>query len=133
VAFNYETVDSLGSSVNLLPKWGLWEVSLFGSLFFLLAGLLQFIEAGHNYLSFDTRNVSWWIGVLFTAGGVGFVVGCLPGLHTPGLPTAKDGSGPLIVKVGFLLGSAAYLAGSYLMVPELFTQLRRHRTARAEF
>jgi hypothetical protein len=130
VAFNYETIDALGSSLGLLPKWGLWQVSIFGSLFFLLAGLLIFIETGHRYVSFDTHDVSWWIGVLFTVGGLGFVIGCLPGLHTPGLPTAKEGSGPLIVKVGFLIGASAYLVGSYLMLPELFTELRRHRTAR---
>jgi acyl-CoA thioesterase len=127
LVFNYETTDSLGSALGLMPRLALWETSLLGSVFFLLAGLLIFIEAGHRYLSFAVRDISWWIAVLFTIGGIGFVIGCLPGLHTPGLPTAKEGSGPAIVKVGFLTGGVAYLVGSYLMLPELFTELRRHR------
>lgn len=130
LVFNYETTDSLGSSLGLLPNIGLWETSLIGSILFALAGLLQFIEAGHHYLCFAKRDISWWIGAMFTVGGAGFVIGCLPGLHTPGLPTAKEGSGPLIVKLGFLIGGVAYGAGSYLMLPELFTELRRHRTGR---
>lgn len=131
LVFNYETTDSLGSSLGLLANAGLWQTSLFGSIFFLLAGLLQYLEAGHRYFSISTRNISWWIGVLFTLGGIGFIIGCLPGLHSLGLPTAKEESGPLIVKVGFLLGGLAYSVGSYLMLPELFTHLRHHRFAGA--
>jgi hypothetical protein len=131
LVFNYETIDSLGSALGLIPELGLWQTSLLGSVFFLLAGVLQYLEAGDRCFSLEPRDVSWWIGVLFIVGGIGFVIGCLPGLHTPGLPTAKQGSGPAIVKVGFLIGGIAYLIGSYLMLPELFTELRRHRTARA--
>lgn len=130
VTFNYETTFALGSSLGVLPPLGLWETSLAGSLFFLLAGVLQFIEAGNHYLSFAARDVSWWIAALFTVGAVGFVIGSLPGLGTPGLPTAREGAGPLIVKVGFLVGGIGYLFGSYLMLPELFVQLR-HRTPAA--
>lgn len=127
VAFNYETTFALGSALEVLPKVGLWETSLLGSVFFLLAGVLQFAAVGERYLGIDVRDVSWWVAVLFIVGGVGFVIGSLPGLGAPGLPTAKQGSGPLVVKIGFLVGGVAYLVGSYLMLPELFTQLRRRR------
>lgn len=127
VVFNYETTFALGSTVDLLPKLGVWETSLLGALLFLAAGFLQFIEAGHGYVSFAPRDVSWWVGVSFIAGSLGFIVGALPGLGTPGLPSAEHGSGPLIVKVGFLLGGIAFLVGSYLMLPELFIQLRARR------
>lgn len=136
LVFNYETVFALGSSVDVLPHLGLWVTSLIGALLFLVSGCLQFMEAGHGYLSFDPRNVSCWIGLLFIIGSVGFVVGALPGLEPPGLPTNETGPGSLIVKVGFLLGGLAYLTGSYLMLPELFVQLRAqsptHRAVQGE-
>jgi hypothetical protein len=129
LTFNYETTFALGSVVGALPKVAVWETSLIGSIFFLMAGLLQFIEAGNGYLSANVRDISWWIGLLFTVGGAGFIIGSLPGLGTPGLPNAGEGSGPAIVKIGFLTGGIAYLTGSYLMLPELFTQLRQHPRA----
>jgi hypothetical protein len=64
------------------------------------------------------------VAVLFILGALGFIVGALPGLHAPGLPTAEQGHGATIVKLGFLAGGGAFLLGSYLMLPELFTQLR---------
>lgn len=124
LVFNYETVFAVGATFDVLPRLGLWASSLLGSLLFLASGVLQFIEAGHGYLRFDPRNVSCWVGLLFIIGSIGFVLGSLPGLGTPGLPTNDTGAGALIVKIGFLVGGIAYLAGSYLMLPEMFTQLR---------
>lgn len=124
LVFNYETVFALGSSLDVLPRPGLWATSLIGAVLFLISGVLQFMEAGHGYLSFEPRNVSWWVGALFIVGSIGFILGSLPGLGTPGLPTNDTGPGALIVKVGFLIGGVAYLVGSYLMLPEMFTLLR---------
>lgn len=130
LVFNYETVFALGSTFDVLPRLGLWVTSLLGALLFLVSGGLQFVEAGHGYLSFNPRNVSWWVGLLFIIGSIGFVLGALPGLGTPGLPTNDTGPGSLVVKVGFLVGGVGYLVGSYLMLPELFTRLREHAGTR---
>jgi hypothetical protein len=100
-----------------------WVSSLIGAIFFLLASVLQFIEAGHRYLSVDVRDVSWWIGVLFILGSIGFILGAMPGLATPGLPSAEHVDRKLIIKSCFLAGGLAYLVGSYLMLPELFVDL----------
>lgn len=124
VTFNYETTGALGHLLHLLPRVGLWQATMVGSVLFLAASVLQFIEAGHRYVSLEARDISWWIGATFVVGSVGFVVGSLPGLGTPGLPAATQDAGALIVKVGFLAGALAYLAGSYLMLPELVAQLR---------
>lgn len=126
LVFNYETIFALGSAVDVLPHLGLWVTSLLGAVLFLISGFLQFIEAGHRYLSFEPRNISWWVSVLFIVGSIGFIIGALPGLGTPGFPTNQSAPGSLIVKIGFLAGGIAYLIGSYLMLPELFIQLRQH-------
>lgn len=121
LTFNYETIGSLGSLLHLLPRAGLWQATMIGSVLFLIASFLQFIEAGNRYFSVEFRDVSWWIGALFIIGSISFVIGSLPGLGTPGFPSAAQDAGALIVKLGFLTGGLAYLAGSYLMLPELFT------------
>ena len=126
LVFNYETVFSLGSSLGLLPPLWLWESSTLGSLLFLASAVLQFADSGDACWSFDPRVVSCWISVLFVVGSIGFIIGSLPGLGAPGLPTNETGPGALTVKVGFLIGGLAYLTGSSLMVPEMFATLREH-------
>lgn len=103
-------------------------------MLFFVSSVLQLIEAGHGYVRFEPRDVSWWVAVCFILGSVGFIVGSLPGFGPPGLPTSGQSSGALIVKLGFLAGGIAFLAGSYLMLPELFHQLRpkQQRNARQE-
>lgn len=130
LVFNYETIFALGAKAELLPAAGLWWTSLLGSVLFLVSSVLQLAEAGHGYLSFEPRDVSWWVGVLFVLGSVGFIVGSLPGFPDVGLPTAEAPQGAIIVKLGFLAGGAAFLAGSYLMLPELFLQLRSQGRSR---
>lgn len=124
LVFNYETVFSVGSGIGLLPPLGLWESSMLGSLLFLASAALQFADSGDGRWDFDPREPSCWVALLFVLGSIGFVIGSLPGLGAPGLPTNETGPGALIVKVGFLIGGLAYLTGSFLMVPEMFTTLR---------
>ena len=124
LVFNYETTVSLAAVFGVLPKIGLWSTSLLGAVLFLISGVLQLAEASHGYLTFDPRNVSCWVGALFVGGSAGFIIGSLPGIPSTGFPSAESDPGSLIVKTGFLVGGLAYLIGSYLMLPELFTQLR---------
>lgn len=124
LVYNYETVFALGSVVGVLPELALWWSSLVGGVLFLVSSFLQLIEAGHGYLTFEPRDVSCWVAVFFVVGSLGFIVGSLPGFPETGFPAAGEGAGPAIVKVGFLIGGVAFLIGSYLMLPELFIQLR---------
>lgn len=124
LVFNYETTFALGAAADVLPRLGLWSTSLLGGVLFLASSLLQLSEATHHYVRFQPRNISWWVAVSFILGSVGFIIGALPGFGLPGLPTAEVGSGPVVVKLSFLGGGIAFLVGSYLMLPEFFTQLR---------
>jgi hypothetical protein len=130
VVFNYETIAALLSSLGLVSEHvGLWTTSMLGSVLFLAASVLQIVEVGHGSLRAQPRNISWWVAVLFVIGSIGFIIGSLPGFGSGGggLPNADQEPGPLIVKVGFLLGGIAYAVGSYLMLPEMFQELSRQQ------
>jgi hypothetical protein len=80
---------------------------------------MQVVEACHRYLCTRLRSISWWSATLNFLGCVGFLVGATAGLGVPGLSTLSD---PTIVKVAYLQGFAFFLVGSYLMLPEMFSE-----------
>jgi hypothetical protein len=125
LVFNYETLAALLSDLDLIPsEVGLWWTSLIGGLLFLLAALLQMLEASGGRTHESVRNVSWYIALWFVIGSIGFTVGALPGMFDAGdVPFAKIGPGAFIVKLGFLVGGVAFLVGSWLMLTELDQEL----------
>ena len=109
----------IGVSDGAGIDWWLSVPSLLGALLFVVGGYMQVVEACHRYLCFRLRSISWWSATLNFLGCVGFLVGATAGLGVPGLSTIPD---PTIVKVAYLQGSAFFLGGSYLMLPEMFSE-----------
>lgn len=118
--FNVETTLVILSSLGLatLPV-AIGLTSLAGSVLFLVPSYLQMIEVCHRYLCWRPREISWWVTVFFVLGSVGFVVGSVFGFNVPGLSSPAESE---ITKWGFLQGSVFFLAGSYLMLPEMFSE-----------
>jgi hypothetical protein len=120
VLFNVETALALASALGLSGLALLVGVtSLAGSVLFVASCYLQLAEVCHRYLCLRVDEISWWVVVLNLLGSAGFVVGSVFGLDVPGLSTPAD---DLVVKLGFLQGSVFFLAGSYLMLPEIFSE-----------
>jgi hypothetical protein len=104
-----------GAGIN----WLISVPSLLGGILFVVGGYMQVIEACHSYLCLRFRSISWWSASLNFLGCVGFLVGAITSLGVPGLSVPSD---PTIVKVAYLQGSAFFLVGSYLMLPEMFSE-----------
>lgn len=120
VLFNIETgLVVIGISGGPGVDWLLSVPSLLGALLFVVGGYMQVVEACHRYLCARFRSISWWSATLNFLGCVGFLVGATAGLGVPGLSVPSD---PVIVKVAYLQGSAFFLVGSYLMLPEMFSE-----------
>ncbi len=120
VLFNVETgLVVIGVSGGQGVNWLLSVPSLLGTLLFVAGGYLQVVEACHRYLCLRFRSISWWSAALNFLGCGGFLVGAVASLGVPGLSVPSD---PTIVKVAYLQGSAFFLAGSYLMLPEMFSE-----------
>ncbi len=118
--FNFETsVALLGISGKSGISWLLSAPSFLGAALFVVSTYMQVVETCHRYWCLKLCGISWWSAACNLVGSVGFLVGAFFGFDFPGLSTAAD---PLIVKVSYLQGSVLFLAGSYLMFPEMFSK-----------
>ncbi len=117
--FNVETSLAILSTLGLatLPL-AIGLTSLSGSALFLVPSYLQMIEVCHSYLPWRPREISWWITGFFVVGSAGFVVGSIFGFDVPGVTSPAESE---VTKWGFLQGSVFFLAGSYLMLPEMYS------------
>ncbi len=117
--FNVETSLALGSAfgwISLPVLIGL--TSLVGAVGFVVSAYLQLVEVCHSYFGLRPREISWWVAALNLVGSAGFLVGSVFGFDVPGLSSPEES---LITQVSFLIGSALFLAGSYLLLPEMFS------------
>ena len=88
-----------------------------GSVCFLVASVLAFAELSHGTLAIAPRSVSWWIAVINLAGSVAFQLSALASYVSPS-PTALDHHH--VANVDTAIGALCFLAGAYLLIPELF-------------
>lgn len=120
VSFNVETalalISALGS-VSLPTTIAL--ASIVGAVFFLGPSYLQMIEVCHRYLCSRPRSISWWVTFFYTVGSAGFVVGAFFGFEVPGLSSPVESE---ITKWSYLQGAVFFLIGSYLLLPEMFSE-----------
>ncbi|MDP9475356.1 MAG: hypothetical protein M3R38_06645 [Actinomycetota bacterium] len=109
----------VGVSAKEGINWLLSVPSLLGAVLFVAGTYLQVAEVCHRYLCLKLRSISWWSALFNFLGCIGFLVGAYAGLGVPGLSTPAD---PSIVKAAYLQGSVFFLVGSYLMLPEMFSE-----------
>jgi hypothetical protein len=106
------------ASVNKL----VWRPDVFGSICFLVASGLAWLEVGRRWLAWRPRNLSWWIALLNLAGSVAFGVSALAA-------KVVTASGELrnveLVNLGTFLGAVAFLVGAFLLLPERTGIIRR--------
>lgn len=119
VLFNVETgLVIIGVSGADGINWLLSAPSFLGALLFVVGCYMQVMEACHRYLCLRFRGISWWSATLNFLGCIGFLVGATFGFQIPGLSNLED---PTLVKAAYLQGSVFFLIGSYLMIPETFS------------
>jgi hypothetical protein len=114
--FNLSTFHATQSgldatSVNQL----VWRPDVFGSICFLIASGLAWMEVGHRWLSWQPRISSWWIAFLNLGGSVAFGVSAFAA-------KVVSSSGELrnveLVNLGTFLGAVGFLVGAFLLLPE---------------
>jgi hypothetical protein len=102
---NWQTIDLI-----------VWLPSTLASLCFCWASYLAVMEVCHSYWDWKPQDIDWWVVVLNLVGSVGFLSGSLFGFWGQGVIQCCQEWG---TNLSFLIGSIFFLAGSYLMVPEM--------------
>jgi hypothetical protein len=116
VLFNFNTFDALLPGLDWVEQdLVIWVPNFAGSVLFLASGHLAFAEAGHAHVSWQPRNLSWWVTFVNLLGCIGFMISAVFAVVLP-TPPSFDA---ITISVWFtLLGAIGFLIGSLLMLPE---------------
>ena len=114
--FNINTFDAMIPGLTWIEQdLRIWIPNVAGSVLFLVSGYLAFAETCHAHFALKPNELSWWVTVVNLLGCVAFMISAIFAFVPPE-PFAFDA---LTISVGFtLLGAAAFLMGSLLMLPE---------------
>ena len=120
IMFNVNTADAMITGMTWQETDLLvWTPNMVGCVCFLVASYLAYAEVSHGAGSFAPRSVSWWIAVVNLLGSVAFQLSAVYSLAGPE-PAAA--SAAFWASFYTAAGAVCFLAGSYLMIPELFDE-----------
>ncbi len=92
-----------------------WAPDIYGSICFLIASSLVWIEVGHGLVSFNWKNLSWQIAVLNLIGSLAFGISAI---YAFTLPTTGEPVSFAIQNWGTFVGGVCFLIAAILMLPE---------------
>ena len=120
IMFNVNTADAMITGMTWQETDLLvWTPNMVGCVCFLVASYLAYAEVSHGAGSFVPRSVSWWIAVVNLLGSVAFQLSAVYSLAGPE-PAAA--SAAFWASFYTAAGAVCFLAGSYLMIPEIFDE-----------
>jgi hypothetical protein len=122
VLFNFNTFDAfLPGTTWLQEDLLIWAPDVLGSVCFLVASALAGIEYGEGRWAWRPGDVSWWVVNINMLGSVCFGVAAV---YAIALPESGELLDVWAVNLWTLLGALCFLAGAYLLIPELSRNLR---------
>jgi len=92
-----------------------WAPDVFGSICFLIASGLVWVEVSHGLFSFKTGSISWQIAFLNLAGSIAFGVSAVSAFTVPLTGQPVD---VLTQNLGTFIGGVCFLLGAVLLLPE---------------
>ena len=116
VLFNLNTIDAMIPSLSWFEEdLVIWAPNIVGSILFLAAGYLAFIETCHAHWAWKPSEISWWVVFANLLGCIGFLLSSVFAIVLPDGPNFEAAT----ISLDFtLLGAVGFLAGSLLMLPE---------------
>ncbi len=116
VFFNFSTFYALNFALTTRDINHLvWGPDISGSICFLIASVLVWLEVGHSLISWETGNLSWRIALLNLVGSVAFGVSAVSAF-TP--PMTGQPLNILLVNLGTFFGAICFFLGAILLLPE---------------
>ncbi len=121
--FNINTITAMVTSFSVEETNRLvWAPDFFGSIAFLVASHLAWIQLGGRFWFRDPDSSDWWSSMLNYVGSVFFMASALAAFT---LKTTGEPLNIAIVNSGTFLGAMCFLVGAYLLLPPSAAEARR--------
>jgi hypothetical protein len=116
IFFNLSTGNALRVDLTAsAAHQHVWRPDAIGSICFLVASALAWLEACHAWVAWRPRSWSWWITLLNLVGSVAFGVSAVAGYISPATGQLRNAERS---NLGTLIGALCFLAGALLLLPE---------------
>jgi hypothetical protein len=114
--FNISTFYSIDYTMTTQQMNHLvWGPDVYGSICFLIASGLVWIEVGHSFISWKTGNLSWQIAFLNLLGSIAFGVSAAAAFV---LPVTGQPINLVLVNLGTFTGGICFFVAAIFLLPE---------------
>lgn len=93
----------------------IWTPDAFGSICFLIASALAWINFNHKILAWKPRNISWWINAVNFLGSVAFGISAV---FAYVIPSTNLPENIVLMNLETFIGAILFLIGAILLLPE---------------
>jgi hypothetical protein len=116
VLFNISTFDAMLEHLSARQADRLvWTPDAFGSICFLVASGLAWVEVGQAWWSWHPRSLSWLITALNLTGSIAFGASAVAS-HV--VPASDQPRNVALMNLGTFIGALCFLIGAVLLLPE---------------
>jgi YrhK-like protein len=117
VLFNVSTFSAMDAAFSLQQQERLvWAPDMFGSIAFMIASTLAWLEVCHRWWRWDPSDTSWRIVALNLGGSIAFQISALAAFIQPA--TGELVNVP-IANLGTFVGAVGFFFGAWLLIPEM--------------
>jgi hypothetical protein len=92
-----------------------WRPDAIGSVCFLVASVLAWLEACHGWAAWRPRSWAWWITLVNLAGSIAFGLAAVVGYIDPVTGQVRNAAG---ANAATLAGAVCFFIGALLLLPE---------------
>ena len=94
----------------------IWRPDMLGSIAFIVASWLAWIEVCHGWFAWRPRDVSWWIVSANLGGSIAFLISAFAAYIDP--QNGQIWRLPL-ANLGTFVGAVGFFVGALLLIPEM--------------
>ena len=127
--FNISTANALRADLTAqAAHQHVWRPDAVGSVCFLVASALAWVEVCHGWTGWHPRSTAWWITLANLTGSIAFGVSAVAGYISPATGQLRNAERS---NLGTLIGAVCFLAGALLLLPERTEKVSEPVTAPA--
>jgi hypothetical protein len=115
--FNVSTFAATRSALDPTQAHRLvWAPDMLGSIAFIVASWLAWVEVCHRWFAWRTDDVSWWIVAMNLGGSIAFLISAFAAYTNP--DSGEIANLP-VANLGTFVGAVGFFVGALLLVPEM--------------